>query len=106
MNTGKTNKHLATFLVGAMLCVVVISPVFHLQSVHIEMVTPTSELRYGEPVTLKCQMVEIPEPYAIQWQYDRGDGEWVDIDCREELYSFVLTEENADFAYRVVVSCS
>ena len=72
-------------------------------SVAIELDTPVSELRIGETVTLRCVVEGLDNPYFIQWQYSKDKEGWFDIPCYDELYEFILTEENGKLYYRVCV---
>ena len=73
-------------------------------SVSIELDTPIEEIRYGSPVRLRCVVVGLEEPYHIQWQSSLDAEEWTELPCTEEVFEFILDEENADVYYRVVVS--
>lgn len=57
----------------------------------------------GEEVTL---IADVPEGYAVQWQYS-ADGGITAADIEGAVfstYTFVLTEENMDYLYRVRVT--
>jgi len=72
-------------------------------SVYIEMLTPIEELEYGQPVELECIVDGIDDPDVVQWQYKDDESDWIDIDCHELVYSFILDEVNSQYYYRVVV---
>ena len=70
----------------------------------IELDTPLSQIKLGYPVSLRCIVDGMEEPYHIQWQHSYDKEEWADVSCEEEVYEFILTEENAGTYYRVIVS--
>ena len=73
-------------------------------SVSIELDTPIEELRYGGPVRLHCVVDGLEEPYHIQWQSSPDAEEWTDLPCTDEVFEFVLNQENVDLYYRVVIT--
>ena len=73
-------------------------------SVMIEIDTPVSKIRIGETITLRCVVTGYDGPYFIQWQYSEDKEVWIDIPCYEEIYEFILTEENEGLYYRVRIS--
>ena len=80
-------------------------------NVYIRFDDPECVLRYGEPVRIRCVVDGVYEPYTIRWQYfdnQEQDGiapVWIDIDCTDDVYEFILTPENEEYYYRVVVTC-
>ena len=73
-------------------------------SVSIELDTPMEEIQFGSPLRLRCVVIGLEEPYFYQWQYSRDLEEWINLPCTDEVFEFILDEENADVYYRVVVS--
>lgn len=81
--------------------------------IHIEIIEPDGDLQFDEPVKLKCFVDGIDEPYTIRWQFlkvdsadDRVSDQWEDIDCSEDTYEFILTQESINYCYRVLVICN
>lgn len=74
-------------------------------SVDIVVDAPEGMLKYGEPVTLRCVVDSDIGDYVVQWQRSEDMLEWEDIECNEPEYSFILTEENDDYYYRVIIRC-
>ena len=72
-------------------------------SVSIELDTPIEEIQIGSPLRLRCVVIGLEEPYFYQWQYSPDLEEWIDLPCTEEVFEFILDEENTDMYYRVVV---
>ena len=73
-------------------------------SVSIELDTPVEEIRLGCPLRLRCVVIGLEEPYFFQWQSSSDLEEWIDLRCTEEVFEFILDEQNVDLYYRVVVS--
>ena len=73
-------------------------------SVTIEIDTPVSMIRIGERITLRCIVEGYDTPYFIQWQYSEDKEEWYDLPCYDEVYEFILTEENENLDDRVCIS--
>ena len=80
--------------------------------VHIDIIEPEGELHFNEPVRLKCFVDGLDDPYTIRWQClkvgfedDNFIEQWEDIDCDEDEYEFILTPENINYYYRVLVLC-
>jgi len=73
-------------------------------SVSIELDTPIEEMRYGSPVRLRCVVVGLEEPYCIRWQCSPDAEEWTDLPCTDEVFEFVLDQEDVDLYYRVVIT--
>ena len=71
---------------------------------------PEGTIKYNDVVKLRCVVDGADRPYFIQWQYMKDTNEdsklplWENIDCVGEVYEYVLTEENIDYYYRVVLS--
>ena len=72
-------------------------------SVSIELDTPIEEIQIGSPLRLRCVVIGLEEPYFYQWQYSPDLEEWIDLPCTEEVFEFILDDENADMYYRVMV---
>lgn len=77
-------------------------------SITIEMITEEEMIDIGDVVTLHCDVSGVQEPYIIRWQYtdDPEQEIYYDIDYAGEEYSFILTEENIDYFYRVLIVVS
>ena len=61
------------------------------------------DIYFGDTVTLRAVVRDANTAYEIRWECNDGDG-WVEIPDEDELeYEFVVTEENAALAYRVVL---
>lgn len=60
---------------------------------------------FGDTVTLRAIVHNANTAYSLRWEvYNEIEGEWQAISGETgERYQFVVTEENADDAYRVVV---
>jgi len=72
-------------------------------SVTIEMDTPVEEIQYGNPIRFRCVVNGLEKPYHIQWQYSHDADDWLDLPCTDEIYEFILDEQNVDLYYRVVI---
>lgn len=113
MAGGKRNKVIKSIFVFMLLFAFGIAPisVSHNDdvSIHIGIVEPEGTLRFGEPVKLKCYVDGLNEPYTVHWQHIKAIDDnvplWEDIGCTEDTYEFILTEENANEYYRVLVVC-
>ena len=75
--------------------------------VHIEIVEPDGMIHYGDKVRLRCDVKGIRVPYTIAWQYMENDKDalWQSLDCTDEIYEFILTPENENYYYRVLIMC-
>lgn len=63
----------------------------------------TGDIYFGDTVTLRAVVRDANTAYEIRWECNDGNG-WVEIEDEDELeYDFVVTEENAKLAYRVVL---
>ena len=75
--------------------------------IEISIVSPDGIIYFGDEVTLAC-LVDGMEgmDYTLDWQYcvNEEDGDFIDLDCHEPLYTFVITRENVHYCYRVVIS--
>lgn len=62
-------------------------------------------LYYGDFVTLTAKISNANRPFAIRWEVNRQDEEgWQTIAGANGLnYSFLLTKDNVDYEYRVVL---
>ena len=72
-------------------------------TVCVEIDTPISEVRYGEPIVLQCVVNGMHVPYTIQWQSSADREVWNDVPCNEEVYEFILDEQNSKVFYRVAI---
>ena len=64
------------------------------------------DLFFGDTVTLRADVRDANAEYAIRWEMksEEPDAEWEVIPGETaETYSFAITEENADYAYRAVL---
>lgn len=79
-------------------------------NIHIDIEEPEDTIRYGDEVVLRCTVGGLYRPYLIHWEYmipnNTGITQWIDLGCTGYTYRFVLTEENANYCYRVVVTCN
>lgn len=79
-------------------------------NIHIDIEEPEDTIRYGDDVVLRCSVSGLYRPYVIHWEYmipdNTGITQWEKLNCTGPTYKFVLTEENANYCYRVVVTCS
>lgn len=73
--------------------------------VSVQLDTQIEQFMRGDPVTLRCIVEGIEGEYQIQWQCSEDEEEWFDIDCHDEIYTFILDETTAGMYYRVVVTC-
>lgn len=73
-------------------------------SVRIVIDTPGNAIAYGEVIELRCVVNGVEDGYTIQWQYSADLKEWIDIDCHDDVYSYTLMPDNADYYYRVVIT--
>lgn len=61
------------------------------------------DIYFGDTVVLRAMIYGANTDYEIRWEYLSG-SEWKVIEGEdEETYDFVVTEENADREYRVVL---
>ena len=78
------------------------TPVPFTAEVKIELVNK-GDIYFGDEVTLKVIVENATAPYAIRWEANDGSG-WKTIEGEDEdEYKFIVTEENADTEYRVVL---
>lgn len=70
----------------------------------VEIDTPMSMIRIGNPIRLRCIIEGLDKPYGIQWQHSEDKIIWHDAPCRDEIYEFILDESNAGTYYRVVIT--
>lgn len=63
------------------------------------------DIYYGDKVKLQAVLTgETDANFTYQWQYDDGNG-WKDVKNETKaIYEFEVTEENAVYDYRVVVT--
>ena len=61
------------------------------------------KLYYGDKITLKA-VVKVNKDYSLQWQV-KENGQWQDLKGETgKTYSFIVTQENQDTKYRVMVT--
>lgn len=60
------------------------------------------ELYYGDTVTLHASVKDANLDYSIRWEARNNEGSWNKVGTGAD-YSFAVTEENADLAYRAVL---
>lgn len=75
--------------------------------IEISIASPYGKIHFGDEVTLMCSVEGMDGvDYTIDWQYctcsERSD--FINLNCHELLYTFVITRENVDYCYRVVIS--
>lgn len=72
---------------------------------HVELtLADNGSRKIGGRITLIASVKGISPPYTLQWQYSDGDS-WQDItDAHGMTYDYVLSGENKNFTYRVLVS--
>lgn len=73
---------------------------------YIEIVNPKPTIYFGDRVTLLCVVVGMEHvDYTIQWQYceDIETGDYHNIDCHDQEYTFEATMDNVGYYYRVIV---
>ena len=60
--------------------------------------------KYGDEVILTCIIQGIISDYTIEWEYRvNEDSDFISLECHEEKYSYILTPENEEYEYRVVI---
>lgn len=63
----------------------------------------TGDIYFGDTVVLRAVVTNANISYDIRWEVLEG-SEWVEIEGEdEETYEFVVTEQNCDKEYRVVL---
>lgn len=61
------------------------------------------EIFFGDKVVLRAKVSDANAAYSIRWEMDKGNG-WEAIGGEHDTtYDFVVSEENANYAYRVVL---
>ena len=82
----------------------------HGVTIHIDIVDPEGEIHYGDTVRLKCY-VDGVSSYFVSWQCLPVTGEdddstlsWKELYCYDDEYEFVLTKDNVNYLYRVIVA--
>lgn len=68
----------------------------------ITIAAPTSDLFFGDTVTLTSSVSDVDAPYSITWEADFGQG-WKAVNTGS-TYSFELTEQTAAASYRAVLT--
>ena len=63
------------------------------------------EIFFGDTVTLRAEVRDANADYQIRWERSRDGGDSWEIISGETAgtYSFVVTRENAEYAYRAVL---
>lgn len=78
------------------------APVAFTGTVEIELKN-SGDLYFGDTVTLRAVVRDANAEYAIRWEYFDG-SEWKEIkDEHKDEYKFIVTEDNAEYEYRVVL---
>lgn len=72
-------------------------------SVSVEIDTPIEQIAYGKPLTMSCVVHGLDGPYTVQWQFSPDKTVWFDLQCTDDVYRFVLNEQNAGYYYRVII---
>lgn len=61
------------------------------------------DIYFGDTIVLRAVVTDANTDYEIRWEVLEG-SEWIEIEGEdEETYEFVVTEENCDKEYRVVL---
>lgn len=71
--------------------------------VSIQLNSPVGILRYGDAVCLECVVDGIEGPYSISWEYSINGVDYFSLGWHLPEYSYILTRDNIDYYYRVVV---
>ena len=64
----------------------------------------TGDLYLGDTVVLLAVVVDANAEYTISWEVCKDGLNWEAVAWGMESYSFVVTEENAGYAYRAVLT--
>lgn len=71
--------------------------------VSIQLNSPVGILRYGDAVCLECVVDGVEGPYSISWEYSINGVDYFSLGWHLPEYSYILTRDNIDYYYRVVV---
>ena len=64
----------------------------------------TGDIYLGDTVALQAVEVDANAEYTISWEVCKDGLNWEAVAWGMESYSFVVTEENAGYAYRAVLT--
>lgn len=64
----------------------------------------TGDIYLGDTVVLLAVVVDANAEYTISWEVCKDGLNWEAVAWGMESYSFVVTEENAGYAYRAVLT--
>lgn len=64
----------------------------------------TGDIYLGDTVVLQAVVVDANAEYTISWEVCKDGLNWEAVAWGMESYSFVVTEENAGYAYRAVLT--
>ena len=64
----------------------------------------TGDIYLGDTVVLQAVVVDAYAEYTISWEVCKDGLNWEAVAWGMESYSFVVTEENAGYAYRAVLT--
>ena len=64
----------------------------------------TGDIYIGDTVILHADVSNANAEYTISWEVCEDGIHWVTVKSGTEDYSFVVTEENAGYAYRAVLT--
>ena len=64
----------------------------------------TGDIYLGDTVVLLAVVVDANAEYTISWEVCKDGLNWEAVAWGMEIYSFVVTEENAGYAYRAVLT--
>ena len=64
----------------------------------------TGDIYLGDTVVLLAVVVDANAKYTISWEVCKDGLNWEAVAWGMESYSFVVTEENAGYAYRAVLT--
>ena len=70
-------------------------------SVSIKLVTPADEIRYGNIITMECVVEGTNDAFEVFWEYSEDGVNFQDIGVRTMTCSYILTEKNVNYTYRV-----
>ncbi len=77
--------------------------------VSVKLMNGAAEIFYGDSVTLVADVKNANQAYTVRWEVFQGD---VDAETNEQVwttvgsgdtYTFTVTEDNAEYAYRAVL---
>ena len=64
----------------------------------------TGDIYLGDTVVLQAVVVDANAEYTISWEVCKDGLNWETIQENADHYTFVVTEENAGYAYRAVLT--